>query len=235
MPRLCRVLGRRSMAFVASSRTLKDLVKKSAEFPHMDALKMATEDADPVFFTYKELDKQVNAFAEGIHEVGFKQRHSLVLWGHDCAENIVAQLGASKAGVRVKFLDATATDEQLITSLDDARMLIVSPFVLPEEGSLKKIEELVPEIKKKYRVNDNIIESARFPALRFINNFGFERYPGMLKFSHLMLYKRDRTNFSEDKFTEVQYVGNDTVQEFNLPYIDSNVKMPVVPEAEDVC
>ena len=192
----------------------------------------------------------MNAFAEGINEVGFKQRHSLVLWGHDCAENIVAQLGASKAGVRVredltedeadvgmqvKFLDATATDEQLITSLDDARMLIVSPFLLPEEGSLKKIEELIPEIKKKYRVNDNIIESARFPALRFINNYGFERYPGMLKFAHLLLYKKDRTKFSEDKYTEVQYVGKDTVQEFNLPYIDSNVKMPVVPEAEDVC
>eukprot|EP00960_Hanusia_phi_P039725 754009-Hanusia_phi.AAC.2 len=238
------------MAFVASSRALKDLAKRNAEFPHMDALKMVTDGADPVMyatyapflsayaykmFTYKELDKQVNAFAEGINELAFKPRHSLVLWVHDCAESIVAQMGASKAGIRVKLLDASATDEQLIKSLDDARMLIVSPTLLPEEGTLTKIEELIPEIKRKYRVNDNIIASAMFPGLRFIHNTGFERYPGMLKFSHILLYTKRMTDFSEEKFTEVQYVGNEEAKEFSLPHIDPNVKMPVTADAEDVC
>ena len=51
--------------------------------------------------SYSQLQRQVNAFANGLLDVPFKSPATLVIWAKDCAETYVAQLGAVKAGVKV--------------------------------------------------------------------------------------------------------------------------------------
>ena len=52
-------------------------------------------------FTNRQLLHNVDAFANGLYEVPFKHPATMVIWGKDCAETLVAQLGAIKAGVKV--------------------------------------------------------------------------------------------------------------------------------------
>ena len=51
--------------------------------------------------SYRQLLKQVDAFANGLYEVPFKTPAIMVIWGKDTAETLVAQMGAVKAGLNV--------------------------------------------------------------------------------------------------------------------------------------
>ena len=51
--------------------------------------------------SYRQLSTQVDAFANGLFEVPFKTPSIMVIWGKDCAETLVAQMGAVKAGLNV--------------------------------------------------------------------------------------------------------------------------------------
>jgi hypothetical protein len=53
--------------------------------------------------SYSQLLTQVDAFANGLYEVPFKTPAIMVIWGKDCAETFVAQMGAVKAGLNVSF------------------------------------------------------------------------------------------------------------------------------------
>ncbi len=53
--------------------------------------------------SYRQLSTQVDAFANGLFEVPFKTPAIMVIWGKDCAETLVAQMGAIKAGLNVGF------------------------------------------------------------------------------------------------------------------------------------
>jgi acyl-coenzyme A synthetase/AMP-(fatty) acid ligase len=51
--------------------------------------------------SFRQLQKQVNAFANGLYQVPFKTPAIMVIWGKDTAETLVAQMGAVKAGLNV--------------------------------------------------------------------------------------------------------------------------------------
>jgi long-subunit acyl-CoA synthetase (AMP-forming) len=53
--------------------------------------------------SYRQLLTQVDAFANGLFEVPFKNPAIMVIWGKDCAETFVAQMGAVKAGLNVSL------------------------------------------------------------------------------------------------------------------------------------
>ena len=54
--------------------------------------------------SFRQLQKQVNAFANGLYQVPFKTPAIMVIWGKDTAETLVAQMGAVKAGLNVSVL-----------------------------------------------------------------------------------------------------------------------------------
>eukprot|EP00961_Rhodomonas_salina_P095992 1290710-Rhodomonas_salina.3 len=128
----------------------------------MDALKMWTEDGEAHFdplvrrsdaawrrWTYKQLQRHVDAFANGILDMQFKPQHKIVMWAKDTCESVVAQMGCLKAGVQriysgtmvscivadaqMEVLDAAATESDLKAALDGARLFLISPNVLPNQ------------------------------------------------------------------------------------------------------
>ena len=100
--------------------------------------------------SYRQLLKQVDAFANGLYEVPFKTPAILVIWAKDTAETFVAQLGAVKAGLNVSetkqssdsfltfldqviYLDETAEEKDVVKALKSgARWLVVSPTIRPQ-------------------------------------------------------------------------------------------------------
>ena len=92
--------------------------------------------------TYRDLQRQIDAFAHGMQGAKFGPQHKIVIWAKDCAENVVAQLGAAKAGVTVEVLGDGASAAELEKALSGARALLFSPTLLPEEGALKTVRTL---------------------------------------------------------------------------------------------
>jgi acyl-coenzyme A synthetase/AMP-(fatty) acid ligase len=97
--------------------------------------------------TYRDLQRQIDAFTHGMQSAKFAPKSKLVIWAKDCAENVVAQLGAAKAGLTVQVLSADASVSELEQALVDARALLFSPTLLPEEGALKAVLDLIPELQ----------------------------------------------------------------------------------------
>ena len=93
--------------------------------------------------TYRDFSRQIDAFAAGLAASKFTPKHKMVIWAKDTAENVVAQLGAAKVGVEVQVLGAGASSAEISAALSDARALLFSPTLLPEEGAMKVLHELI--------------------------------------------------------------------------------------------
>jgi len=183
--------------------------------------------------TYRDLQRSIDAFANGMQSTNFSSKHKLVIWAKDCAENVVAQLGAAKAGVEVEVLGAGASAAEIEKALAGARALLFSPTMLPEEGALKMVKDLVPELKGLPERADQIVYSAKFPNLKWVFNTGFERYPGMLKFEYVLAYKKEAP--ASVAAGNIAFSGPGAKNELPLPYLDPEAKTPIVEPSREVC
>jgi len=182
--------------------------------------------------TYKDLQRQIDAFAHGMQGAKFGPKHKLVIWAKDCAENVVAQLGAAKAGVTVEVLGEKASAAELEKALSNARALLVSPTLLPEEGALKTVRALIPELKGLSEHADQLVYSAKFPALRWVFNTGFERVPGMLKFAYILAYKQESP--STPSMGKIAFAGPGAKTDLQIPYMDPEAKTPIIEPSREV-
>jgi acyl-CoA synthetase (AMP-forming)/AMP-acid ligase II len=216
---------------VVAPALCKALDKSAAESPHMDVLKMNTDDADPVRFTSRQLSKQVNAFARGMIDAQFTPDTKLVVWTKDIAEGVVAQLGGLKAGVQVVCLDSSATESDLSAAMADARALLFSPQLQPQLACMSIVENVIPELKDPDDNGDYIIRSAAWPKLRWVWTTGFERQPGMIKFTNLLNYDPDGGP-TGSPLGNITYAGPGSAAEIKeLPYFDSTVTF--IPNEEE--
>lgn len=218
---------------VASPSVLEQVKASASSDPHLNCLKMMTDGADPASFTYKDMVRHIDAFAHGLQGTKFTPKHKIVIWAKDCAENVVAQLGAAKAGVQVQVLGSGASAAELENALSNARALLISPTMLPEEGAYKAIKELIPELEGLPERADQIVYSAKFPALRWVFNTGFERYPGMLKFEYIMSYKRGEP--APAPTGSIEFSGPGASSNLAVPFLDPTAKTPVAEPSTSVC
>lgn len=178
------------------------------------------------------MNRHIDAFANGLQGTKFTDKHKIVIWAKDCAENVVAQLGAAKAGVQVQVLGSGTSAAELGKALSGARALLFSPTLLPEEGAYKTVQELIPELAGIRERADQIVYSAKFPTLLWVFNTGFERYPGMLKFEYIMSYKRSEP--VPVATGSIEFSGPGASSQLVLPYLDAEAKTPVVEASKEV-
>lgn len=67
------------------------------------------------------MTKHVESFAKGLSEVKFGPGKKLVVWTRDCAEGVVAQLGALRLGCHVVCLGSNSTKEDFANAMVGAR------------------------------------------------------------------------------------------------------------------
>jgi hypothetical protein len=184
--------------------------------------------------TYKDFEKNINAMAHGVQRTLFTPKHKIVIWAKDCAENVVAQLGAAKGGVQVQVLGAGASAAELEKALSDARALLFSPTLLPEEGAYKMVKKLIPELEGLEEENGggDILYSAKFPDLRWVFNTGFERYPGMIKFAYVLNPIRQAPAVT--KPGTITFTGPGESISLSVPHLDPDAKMPIVESSNEI-
>ena len=188
----------------------------------------------PRRMTYRDFSRQIDAFAAGLEASKFTPKHKMVIWAKDTAENVVAQLGAAKVGVEVQVLGAGASSAEVSAALSDARALLFSPTLLPEEGAMKVLHELIPELKGLPERADQLVYSSQYPALRWVFNTGFERYPGMLKFEYVLSYTKESAGFAGAP-GGIAFSGPGSPTSLALPFIDPDAKMPEIEPSREVC
>jgi len=228
---LSAAAGRRQL-MVASPTLIQQVQASATSDPHLNCFKMVTDGADPVMMTYRDLQRQIDAFAHGMQGAKFGPQHKIVIWAKDCAENVVAQLGAAKAGVTVEVLGDGASAAELEKALSGARALLFSPTLLPEEGALKTVRTLIPELDGLPERADQLVYSAKFPNLRWVFNTGFERVPGMLKFEYILAYKKE--NPTTASMGSIAFAGPGSKKDLSIPYLDPEAKTPVVEPSREV-
>mmetsp|Transcript_3096 Transcript_3096/g.4998 ORF Transcript_3096/g.4998 Transcript_3096/m.4998 type:complete len:256 (+) Transcript_3096:44-811(+) len=218
------LVGNRSMGMLAKPALISQIDSKAAAQPHANALKMTIDGNEAVLMTFKQLQRQVEAFGNGLLDVGFRSGDKLVIWAKDCAENVVSQLGGARAGLTVVCLDSSASEADLAAALDGAKGLVFSPTLLPEEGTTAMLHKLIPELDT-HTESAQVIEAGAFPSLRYIITTGFERKTGMAKFEHLLFYQTNPTNVSKASVGDVTYAGPGSATELQLPLIDESVTL----------
>ena len=114
-----------------------------------------------------------SAFAHGLLEAGFAQGDKIVMYVDQTtsAENLVAQMGAIKAGVSIVTFDekenADALDEALGSS--QAKGLIISPSTHVDDGETTRktfLDKLIPELATSYFGDE--LNSSKYPHLKTI-------------------------------------------------------------------
>ena len=148
------------------------------------------------------------------------------------ADEAVPKGGAAKAGVTVEVLGDGASAAELEKALSGARALLFSPTLLPEEGALKTVRTLIPELEGLPERADQLVYSAKFPNLRWVFNTGFERVPGMLKFEYILAYKKE--NPTTASMGSIAFAGPGSKKDLSIPYLDPEAKTPVVEPSREV-
>lgn len=226
----------RRNVLVVRPQVVDAMDKHVIEYPHMDALKMWTEDGEAHLWTYKQLQKHVDAFCDGILEMGFKPNHKLVLWAKDTCESVVAQMGALKAGIQIEVLDKDATKEDLIKALTGSRAFLISPFVLPNGESMNVLYDLIPELEEYGRQLEQTVMSEAFPTLRWVWAMGFEKPEGMLNFVDVLTYFPPEVSQAPKMAAPGTIIptGMGNFVDLSLPHIDPEVKIHVEIEDDDL-
>lgn len=217
----------RSLAMMVNADCIKQLNQKVIDEPHVDAMKLKTDDAEPVRFTYKQLNRQVTAFAKGLVGTQFTPGSKFVVWTKDIAEGIVAQMAALKVGLKVVVLDASATEADLAKAMVDARALLFSPTLLPNNATLTMVKNLVPEVEDNDADGNKIIYSPDHPKLRWIMTTGHYGKKGMVKFQHVACLD-DPFPLPEVSVGSIALAGPGTPNLLkSLPFVDSTVTFEI--------
>jgi hypothetical protein len=123
-----------------------------AENPERDIVRF---DNQKLNWTLKEFDRYSSAFAFGLLEQGYRKGDSLVMYADQTAsaEQLVAQMGAIKAGVKVvTFVEDTEEALDNALKATNATGLIFSPDAQVSENQTRAniVQKLMPELSTMY-------------------------------------------------------------------------------------
>lgn len=144
-------------------------------------------------WTLREFDRYSSAFAYGLVESGYSVGDKLVLWvdQDNSAEILVAQMGASKAGVSVVTFSEKDSVDALHETLKDsgARGLMFSPATeVNEQGDTRKsfVQKLMPTLENMYP--GDALKLQDYPLLKSIVQTGHQNLRGINKYKDSLVY-----------------------------------------------
>lgn len=155
--------------------------KAREEDEHKDAVLIGTNN---LRWTFKELDRQVDALGNGLISARLQPGHTLISTLDNDAESLMAVLAAAECGIQLVSLPgATAGELVAALSATQAEGVILDPKVIKPESLFAEIPEL------DHYPAGKAFACARFPALRNILQTDYRPRPGMLTFRDTLGYE----------------------------------------------
>jgi fatty-acyl-CoA synthase len=152
----------------------------AARFAERDALIVRHQQ---VRWTYRELQRRVNAFAAGLLALGLEPGERVGIWSPNNAEWVVAQFATAKAGlilVNINPAYRLAELEYALNKAGCAALITAARFKTSDYVGM--LNQLAPELAD---AAPGEIEAARLPLLRLAINIGGDSVPGMLRLDEI--------------------------------------------------
>jgi fatty-acyl-CoA synthase len=135
-------------------------------------------------WTYRELRERVDNLAVSLCRLGLARGDRIGIWAPNCAEWVLTQLAAAKAGLILVNINPAYRRSELEYALNKAgcAALVVAPS-FKSSDYLAMLNELAPELK---HCAPGALAAAKFPELRWVIRLGAQATPGMLNFDALL-------------------------------------------------
>jgi fatty-acyl-CoA synthase len=134
-----------------------------------------------VRWTYRELQRQVDAFAAGLLALGLEPGDRVGIWSPNNSEWVVTQFATAKAGiilVNVNPAYRVAELEYALNKVGCKALITASSF--KSTNYIDMLLQLAPEL---HRCHPRDLHAARLPALRTIISLGDAVLPGIVRFA----------------------------------------------------
>ena len=157
---------------------------------HFDAIARLHADRDALIsrhqgirWTYRELRQRVDNLAMGLRRLGLARGDRIGIWAPNCAEWVLTQLAAAKAGLLLVNINPAYRRSELEYALNKVgcAALVVAPS-FKSSDYLQMLNDLAPELQHSA---PGALAAAKFPQLRWVIRLGEQPSPGMLNFDAL--------------------------------------------------
>lgn len=137
-----------------------------------------------VYWTYRQLRVRVTSLAIGLLGLGLRPGDRIGIWAPHCAEWVLTQFAAAKAGLVLVNIDPTSGRGELERVLNEVRCkaLIVAPG-FKANNYFEALRALAPE---SVFCTPGELKAARLPELKFLIRLGTGSTRGMLRFDDLV-------------------------------------------------
>ena len=149
-----------------------------ARWPESEALVVRHQG---VRWTYRELQRQVEAFAAGLLALGLEPGDRVGIWSPNNADWVVTQFATAKAGIILVNINPAYRVAELEHALNKAgcKMLITAP-AFKSTNYIAMLLKLAPELES---CRPGKLHAARLPALRTVVSLGDIPLPGIVRFA----------------------------------------------------
>jgi len=149
-----------------------------ARWPESEALVVRHQE---IRWTYRELQRQVNAFAAGLIALGLEPGDRVGIWSPNNAEWVVTQFATAKAGIILVNINPAYRVAELEYALNKAGCkVLITASAFKSTNYIAMLLKLAPELES-YRPGD--LHAARLPALRTIISLADTPLPGIVRFA----------------------------------------------------
>jgi len=144
-------------------------------------------------WTFGELKRHVDAFANGLLSLRFAPGDKLALALPNNAEMLVATLAAAKVGVVIVPLGRSPSEELIKSTLSDGAKGLIFADVVGQTNYVDLVSRIVPETKDfgSSEFSGLPFQSLTFPATKYLINTGRNRAAGMLRYQWVPVYSFD--------------------------------------------
>jgi len=151
-----------------------------ARWPNLDALVVRHQ---RVRWTYRELQRQVDAFAAGLLALGLEPGDRIGIWSPNNAEWVVTQFATAKAGIILVNINPAYRVAELEHALNQAGCkALITASTFRSTDYIEMLLELAPEL---HSCRSGNLRAARLPALRTLITLADTAIPGILRFADM--------------------------------------------------
>jgi fatty-acyl-CoA synthase len=149
-----------------------------ARWPESEALVVRHQG---VRWTYRELQRQVDAFAAGLLALGLEPGDRVGIWSPNNAEWVVTQFATAKAGIILVNINPAYRVAELEYALNAAGCkALITASAFKSTNYIAMLLKLAPEL---HSCRPGDLQAARLPALRTAISLADTPSPGIIRFA----------------------------------------------------
>jgi fatty-acyl-CoA synthase len=149
-----------------------------ARFPERDALVVRHQG---IRWNYRELQRQVDAFAAGLVALGLKPGERIGIWSPNNAEWVVTQFATAKAGLILVNINPAYRLTELEYALNKSGCVaLITAARFKSSDYIQMLRDLAPELAAAPPGN---LRAAKLPELRLVITIGEDSHKGMIPFA----------------------------------------------------